>query len=275
MSEQEARAAWRDLIGQLQPRATLRRGLIGDGGGHVEVAGRPGWSWIRYEENQNRLAMVLCPIGYLAEGTWVLVGKFHPEEDYEQVLGVTWGPYAFGLSNYTFAFYRVAAHGETHHGTYGSDPAYIDYANLVMGRVSPTSPASLAVYVDSFVYGYASETKDFNGYTLDLTAEVPAGAGHCYVLVYFDPDTEAIGYEVSATVPLAVSPTLPGLTDFNAIPLGIVELYNGQTEIDIDNTWQRKLLLGAVGSDALTPLKLAVVYEGAVVTHNGEIVWHT
>lgn len=273
MSQQETFGLWQELVGQLQPRSALRRGLIGDGAGTIEVAGRPGWSWIRYEENQNRLAMVLCPIGYLEEDTWVLVGKFHPEEDYEQVLGITWGPYAQGLSDYTFAFYKVPAHGDTHHGTYGSDPAWIDYANLVMGRVAPTNPATMVVDISSFVYGYNSETKDFEGSALDLTAEIPGGAGHLYALVYFDPDTESIGYEVSDTVPLAVSPSLPSLTDFNAIPLGIVRLYNGQTEIDIDDTWQRKLLLGAVGSDALTALKLALVHEGDVLTHNGEIAW--
>ena len=273
MSQEEATSLWKELIRSLQPRTTLRRGLVGDGSGNVEVSGRPGFVWIRYEENQNRLAMVLCPLGYLEEGTWVLVGKIHPEDDQEQVIGITWGPYALGLSEYIFTFYRVAKHGETHHGTYGSDPAYIDYSNLVMGRVAPTDPASLTVNIASFVYGYDSETKDFDGSSLDLTTEVPAGAGHCYVLVYFDPDTESIGYEVSDTVPLAVSPSLPGLTDVNAIPLGVVRLYNGQTEITIEETWQRKLLLGAVGNDALTALKLALVYEGSVVTHDGEIVW--
>jgi hypothetical protein len=274
-TREEALAAWKRIFSRVQPRTGLRRGLIGDGAGHVEVSGRPGWSWIRYEEEQNRLSMVRCFLGYLEDETPVIVGKWHPEDDYEQVLGVYWGPYSWDPSNTTVANYRVPAHGDTHHGTYGSDPAYIDYANLVMGRCAPTDPESLYVDVQSFVYSYGVETKDFPGELLDLTSEVPGGAGHCYALIYFDPDTESLSYEVSSTVPLAVSPELPALTDVNAIPLGVVRLYNGQTEITIDDTWQRKLLLGSIGGEAVTALTLAVVHEGDVVTNDGEIVWST
>ena len=275
MSQEEAQRLWKEIFDRLQPRAGIRRGLIGDGGGTVEVAGRPGWVWIRFEEEQNRLSMVRCFLGYMEHETPVIVGKWHPTDDYEQVLGVYWGPYAWDVSNYTYGHYKVPPHGDTHHGTYGSDPAYIDYSNLVMGMVHPTDPESLLVGVMSFVYSYGVETLDFEGDTLDLTAEVPAGAGHLYVLIYFDPDTESIGYETSSTVPLAISPSMPSLTDINAIPLAVVRLYNGQTQIMLADIWQRKLLLGSIGGEAVTALTLAVVHEGDVVTNNGEIVWST
>lgn len=270
-NQEEALNAWQDVMGSLQPRAVLRRGLVGDGAGHVEVTGLPGWIWIRYEEELNRLSTVRCFIGYLEEGTPVIVGKWHPEEDYEQVLGISWGLYSVGLTNYVYTFNKVPQHGETHHGTVGSDPAWIDYANFVFGRVSPTNPDTMIVDIGSFVYPDGPEVKDYDGGTLDLTSEVP-GAGHKYVLVYFDLDAEEIDYTESATVALPVSPSMPALENVNAIPLGLVRLYAGQTEITIDDTWQRKLMLGHTGG-ARQILQQAIVHEGDVVTHNGEIVW--
>jgi len=273
MSEAEALRAWKEIVGGLQPRQGLRRGIIGDGAGHVAVANRPNWVWIRYEENQNRLSMVFCTLGYLEDGTRVVVGKWHPSDNYEQVLGVYWGPYRWDTTDATGTLLRVPRHGETHHGTYGSDPAWIDYSNLTFGLVMPTDPYSLIVNVYPFVYSYGVQTKDFEGGALDLSGEVPGGAGHEYVLIYFDPDTETVGYVTSGVVPLAASPSMPDLTDVNAIPLGVVELYNGQTEIALENVWQRKLMLGSIGGEAVTALSLAVVNEGSVVCHNGEIVW--
>jgi len=264
--------AWQKLVQSLQPRQPLRRGLIGTGGGTVEVSGRPTWVWIRYEEEENRLSMVRCYLSYPEEGTPVIVGKFHPEDDFEQVLGVYWGPYSFSITDTEYVYYRVARHGESHHGTYGSDPAWIDYANFVFGRVSPTDPASMIVNIGTFVYPDGPETKDYDGGSVDLTSEVPAGAGHKYILIYYDIDAEAIAYESSATVPLAVSPEMPVLDSVNAIPLAVVRLYNGQTEITIDETWQRKLMLGYTGG-AKQVLERVMVYDGHVVTHDGEVVW--
>ena len=73
-SREEALSQWKALVARLQPRSALRYGKIGNGAGDVEVDGRPGWVWIRYEENQSRLSMVRCYIGYLEEDTPVLVG---------------------------------------------------------------------------------------------------------------------------------------------------------------------------------------------------------
>jgi len=271
-SQQEAINLWRDLVGKLQPRQALRRGLVGDGAGNVAVTNRPGWIWIRYEEELNRLSWVRCFQGYPPEDTPVIIGKWHPEDDYEQVLGVYWGPYSMGMSDYQYAFHKVPIHGDTHHGNYGSDPAYIDYANLVMGRVAPTNPDSLFVTVESFVWADGAETKDYDGGTLDLTAEVPAGAGHKYLLVYFDMDSASVTYESGDVVALPASPSIPALDNVAAIPLAVIRMYNGQTAITIDDTWQRKLILGHVGG-AGRVLEKAIVHEGDVVTRNGEIVW--
>lgn len=273
-TQDEALLAWKRVFQEVQPKIRQKRGQIGDGAGNVEVSGRPGWVWIRYQDEQSKLSTVRCYIGYLAEDTPVIIGKRHPEDDFEQVLDLDWGTYSFNLTDYLLALLKVPPHGESHHGTYGSDPAWIDYSNFVFGRVAITDPASMIVNVEPFIYGYSQQVLIFEGYALDLSGDVPA-SGHLYVLVYFDPDTTSVGYEIGDSVALAASPLVPALEDPNAIPLGVVRLYAAQTEITIDDTWQRKIMLNPIGSDPLTPLQMAVVYEGEVVTHNGEITWST
>lgn len=247
----DALAVWEKVMAAKQGSTPLRRGTIGDGAGNVEVEGLPGWVWIRYDDEQNRLSQVRCPLGYLDHDTRVLSGKWHPDDDYEQVLSINWGPYSWDMRDSTFAGYKLPQHGDTHHGTYGTDPAYIDYNNITIGRVLATDPASLTVAIESFVYPYGMETLDYDGGTIDLTAHVPAGAGHRYVLIYFDLDTQAPAVIAGDIAPDPAPPSIPALTT-NGIPLAVVELYNGQPEIVYDNIWQRKLMLGSVGG-TVTP----------------------
>jgi hypothetical protein len=273
-TQEEALSAWSKLVNSLQPRLPLRRGILGDGAGNVDVPNRPGFAWIRYEENQSRLSMVRCFLA-LDDGTPVLVGKWHVEDDYEQVLSVNWGPYSTDLRPEDMARYATQPHGETHHGTYGSDPAYIDLNNLVVGRVKATDPASLFVVVESFSYPFDDEVRDYGGNVVDLTASVPGVAGqHRLVLVYFDLDAETTGVVEGDTSPITVDAGIPTLQGVRAIPLAHVDLENGQTTIlDFQDIWQRKLVLGSIGGEAVTALKLAIVHEGSVTTHDGEIVW--
>ena len=275
-TQEEAKAAWQSIISALSPRLPLRRGTLGDGGGTVDVPNKPGWAWIRYEENQSRLSQVRCNL-VLPDGTPVLVGKWHPDDDYEQVLSVNWGPYSTGLSPAEVARYAVPPHGDTHHGTYGSDPAYIDLNNLVVGRVKATDPASLFVIIEAFSYPYQDQVRNCGGGVLDLSGSVPGVADqHRLVLVYFDLSEEALASLDGDAVPIAVDADVPALEDFDAIPLALIDLENGQTAIeDFIDIWQWKLILGSIGGTALTALRAAVVYEGDVVTHNGEIVWGT
>ena len=273
-TQQEALNAWKKVVGALQPRTPLRSGILGNGGGAVDVPNLPGWAWIRYEENQSRLSMVRCVLA-LDDGTPVLVGKWHFEDDYEQVLSVNWGPYGAHLSPEDVARYATQPHGETHHGTYGSDPAYIDLNNLVVGRVKATDPASLFVIVESFSYPYGNEVRDYGGNVIDLTASVPGVAGqHRLVLIYFDLDAEGTGTVDGDTSVITVDADIPTLEGVRAIPLALVDLENAQaTILDFQDIWQRKLILGSIGGEAVNALQMAVVHEGDVVTNNGEIVW--
>lgn len=240
-------ASWRLLLGHFQGNIPYRRGLIGDGNGTVHVANKVGWDWIRYNDDLSKLSQVRNPILYqLADDTPVIVGKLHPSEEHERVLYVDLTMYGDSLDDLDLVLYGVGPHGINHHALIGSDPAWIDTANLVPGRVRPTDPVGMSVYVEAFYYPSVDELLWWPGGAIDLTAHVPA-AGHCYVLVYMDIDDHILASFAGPSVPLATAPDYPAMPE-SCVPLGIVDLEAGQTEIQ-DRYWQYKILWGTLGGD--------------------------
>lgn len=238
---------WKALIDILQPYAGIRRAFIGNGAGTVDVDGMEGWSWVRYDESQSKLSMVRNPaFGLLPDGVPIIVGKRHHTDDYEQILYVDFAWY-YDMSESERIQYRVPPHGISHGGAIGSDPAPIDLNNISYGKVVPDDPFSLSVQIYAFIYNNGLSVILYAGETLDLTASVPAGPGHRYALVYLDQATGEAGV-VNGTVVGIPAPGIP-VPDAIAgtVPLGIVELTNGQTEILISDIAQWKLPWGVVG----------------------------
>lgn len=299
MSEEEAKRALQSLFDRTQPLQMVRRGMLGDSNGTVMVASRPGWAYIRYREGQLSIVRYLIP-EQLPDGTPVVVGKRHPGDAYEQVLGVDWVMYA-------------TAPTEAEVGQHAT-PA-IDLNDLSPGRVVPTDPASLAVDVRAFLYVNGDSAVEFGGAALDLTASVPGAPGHRYVLVYMDLDADVLDAENGDIVALGADASAPDVPE-NGLPLAIVDLEQAQATITEDDIWQYKAMYDSVGTSdvvlvivhdtvaniqALSPtrhtlaygtdtpslwitdasydmqlvpdLSLAVVDDGDVVTNNGEIVW--
>lgn len=84
---------WQEWGNKLKPQA-YRPSLLGDGEGNIQVANKPGWSWIRYDYSPHQLSIVRNPSNMqLADGTPVLVGKRDPGDEYEQILYVAWNFY--------------------------------------------------------------------------------------------------------------------------------------------------------------------------------------
>lgn len=245
---EEALHVWNQLHDMFQPNTNLKPGLIGDGEGNVVVTDMPGWNYIRYRDDLNRLSMVRNESeSGLADGTPVMTGKRHHSDDYEQVLWVYWGPYSWDPTQSTIDQYQSSAHGPTHQGK-SNDPAPIDYNNLSPGKVVATDPASLIVTVQDFIYANNLDVYEWMEADLDLTAHVPAIAGHRYVLVYMDltsDDAAAYAGDIVAAVDAPAIPAPPA----DSLPLAIVELAFGDTAITNDYIWQYKLLYGSIGGD--------------------------
>jgi hypothetical protein len=259
MSEHEARAALQRVFEQYEVRRDDRFGLLGNGSSTVMVPDRPGWSYIRYRDDQNRMSLVRYLLQeQLPDGCPVRVGKRFPDDPFEQVLGVDWSLYAYAPTQSTV----------TQHGT-----QVITLNDLAEGRVTVTNPVSLAVDVRGLLYVNGSSAVEFSGGSLDLAADVPGAAGHWQVLVYMDLDADELDSVVGDLTAVGTDARAPSVPE-NALPLALVDLANGDTEITGDDITQYKapfLHVGGVG----TVLSAALVYDGDVVTHDGEIVWVT
>ena len=256
MSEQRARRALQGLFEQTEPRRQVRRGLLGDSNGTVLVAARPGWAYIRYHEDLHRLSIVRYLIPeQLSDGTPVVVGKLHPGDPYEQVLGVDWTMYAN----------LPTSSAVTQHAT----PA-IDLSNLSPGKVVPTDPATLSVAVRAFLYVNADAAVEYPGGLIDLTASVPGVAGHRLVLVYMDLDTDTLDSADGAIVAVGVNAAAPDVP-LNGLPLGLVDLAQAQATIAAGDIYQYKAMYLSVGETA--SLALLDDYARGYIIRGGAAEW--
>jgi hypothetical protein len=253
-TDQDVYAAWSELIKLFQPNSRVKRGLLGDGEGSVDVDGKPGWSWIRYVGETQKLSQVRNPQwSWLADDTPVIVGKLDAEDPYEQVKYPDLGMYADQWTDAQLAAYAGAPHGENHHGSWGNDPAPIDLNNIEPGKVKEQEPPDQTVYVEPFIYPYGLDLIKFDGNTVDLSAEFPAAGNHRYALVHLVYSTGELGYAVADAVPAAADPDMPSAVS-NTIPLGIARLVGGETEItQEDHIWQWKLLWNGIGAGSVSP----------------------
>jgi len=268
---EEALFAWKKLLGQYQPYSILRRGLLGDGNGTVAVAGKTGWSWIRYADDQHKLSMVRnIAVGDMPEDTPVLVGKRHPDDGYEQILQVDWALYSLSPSETDIDQFTTPPHGGNHAGK-AADPVPVDMNNLEPGKVVPTSPASLEVTVQPFIFTVGTDVWEWEEDEIDLTGDVPGVAGHCYVLVYIDVTAQELGSVASDVVGLVDDPQIPSC-ESDWLPLAVVDLENGQTQILAADIWQYKVMYGATGGSSLFDLILTDGLGEIMVDGDGNVM---
>jgi len=246
---EEAVSPWRKIFNKLQSKIEVRVGLLGDGIGNVSVTGKPGWNWIRYRDDLNRLSMVRnVTAARLGDGIPVFVGKKYPDDEYEQVLGVYWDQYILDAGLDTIDQYAGGEpHGDKHAGK-ANDPVPVDLNNLSPGKVVPTSPASLSVDVQQFIYVTGCDVFEYPGETLDLTDNVPTIYGRRYVMIYLDLDTDAVAALNGDVVTWADTPEIPAPLPYT-IPLALIDLESGQATITDADIYQYKVIYLPVCGD--------------------------
>lgn len=273
MTEERAIYEWQKLLDSKQTVLVYRNALAGDGGGTVNVTGEPGYIWCRYSSDQSKVSKVFNIVAPgIPEDFPIVVGRRFPTDEFEQVLAVNWTLYQDTVTQDTVDSFTVGKHGESHNAE-STDPVPVDLRNIVEMRARAQATPDLTIHVErgQYVFGY-NDVKQFPGGNLDLTASVPAGAGHMYSLVYIDGATNTLANDDSITVPLAATPPIPDITQ-NTIPICIVDLSNGQTTITEDSiydyrfmwdlvTWNAPWLIGT-NADRLA----LVVGDLAELTH--------
>ena len=86
----EAVAAFKNLLGEKQDKDLIRYALTGDGSNAetADVTGKPGWSWVRYDEKQDKASQVL---------NWQYPGA--PQDTPEAIEAARRGAHMYGRSS--------------------------------------------------------------------------------------------------------------------------------------------------------------------------------
>lgn len=204
--------------------------LLGDGNGTVEVAGQPGYVYIRVGDGD--LGQAFNNRCQLRDNLAVYVGYdpiTDPDRRIFQVLTVRMADYA--EAGYT-PVPNVGPHNTTHYFG-GGDDVYVEWRRLMGLRVG--RPVAFVVTVDPGIFYSAGAWTEIPSTTVDLTATHAAlvGVQAQYVLISLSPAgvvTATVGAAVASIVLLTMAdcPSPPA----GHIPLAAVRLYKVQTSID-------------------------------------------
>lgn len=224
---------------QKEPTLELTQAELVGVDGDVEVAGRPGFSWVR-EHGQDTISQVFNPNVQQRDGLAVLLGPA-PKAPFRRIVrDVNWEIIAVHPD------YDGDPFLPTHHRSHempdhrpGADAVNVYVRAWVPGRVY--AGGGLTVSVAPCRYNHSGASVLFDGAEgYDLAASEPAVGLARLVLVYLDKNTNAIGHVDGDTAPdsYAVRPGDPVYPDAPHIPLALVRLAGNQTtitEADVDD----------------------------------------
>lgn len=276
-TQQQVIKALGDLMGLKQGVQADRYALTGDGSGAAtsDVDGRPGWTWVRYDDNQSRVAQVFNHrYPGIPADVPVVIGKERANDTYMQILSINWPIYFDKITSTVLSQYVTPPHGPTHNAATGGDPAYMELDNLKPGRVRPQVPASLSVFSESLWYDNAGVMTRWGGGAIDLSAYVPGAADtHRYVLVTLSPGTNSLAAYAGTAVPSG-DPAAPPDIPLGQIPLAVVLLSDATTEITKPDIYDYRLLFSAMGGPSATAMinEIALLAESVFLLLTNHVV---
>lgn len=242
---------WRQLLSLKQDFSPIRFALSGDGSdaATADMGNRSGWAWVRYDEEQNKVSQIRNrKMPGIPQNVPVVIGKEFVTDRYMQILGVNWPLYDMFVTYPELISHIVPPHGDSHHAVYGSDPAYIDVRNILNGRVRPTIPTSLSVYVESLAYEYEDTRSLFGGSAVDMTGYIPGVANtHRYVLINIDAIAQVLELVPGDIAQDAAPADLPDVSIWR-IPLGVVLMYSGMTTILEADIFDMRIMFNPTGT---------------------------
>jgi len=249
-SQRDVLRQWKKLLGSKQDAPVIRFALTGDGSDSAtaEVANRPGWAWVRYDEEPHKVSQVRNRIfpGIVPEVP-VVIGKRYESDRMVQILGINEALYDMAMSEGERISYLVAPHGPTHHALLGTDPAEIDVANILNGKCRATDPESMSVEVEAVAYFHNGKRETFGGGGVDFTGDDPGATNYQrYGLVTFDVREQALRKTLGLSSPNTVPATPPDVPLWN-IPIAVVLLYYGMTAVTVDYIYDYRILFPPTG----------------------------
>ena len=221
--------AFEGLLGTKQDILASFPALLGNGQGIVDVPGEVNKVFVRVADQvqEVRCTRLTVRIDWLP----IIVGTTAEEPNVTQVLSANLGV----LNAMGYALGTVTSHALTHQlwaTDGGTDPIYLQGYQILPGRLGPVA-TSVSVTVYPFILYVNDQWQEIGNVTLSLSAQVPATAGKCrMVLISVDTSGDLVqtaGSEVdlASLAPLTDTPQPPAGTK---IVLGAVRCYQGQTK---------------------------------------------
>ncbi len=247
----------------------------GDGVAELKVTNRPGYVYMQQlpVDDAPPPVPVLCVDIQLREGLRCWVER-NREGDWE---AVGWWRGIVQQVDYNGQNYP-GLHAHTHIWPDRSPaPDAIDIYSraLVPLRASPGPAGGLTIRVEPLRYILDGVVTLFLGdMSVDLSGSQPAVGLARYVGIYLDLTTNTIGTVNGATTIDAdpIEPASPAFPD-NAIVSAMVRLDGSQTTFIERDFVDLRAILGEATTGGGGELARIVVFEGEVVTYDGEVVW--
>lgn len=227
------------LTNRFYPMPQFTHGLLGDGNGNVEVAGRPDYNYVRFSRTTDTVFQVFNKEVSQPVDNWpVLIGELPWQPGLVQVVATDWNVYIQTKWGNNVA--SIQTHAPTHEWpTFapGSDAVNVYPRALTPLRTQSGGSGSNAVFVSPYEYDWTGTNAQWPGVpAMDFSAKPPTGS-MLYMGVYLNPTTNALGVVSGSTTVFtdALEPALPNWP-LGVYPSGYVRLYGGQayiTERDI------------------------------------------
>lgn len=232
---------------EFEPIRDVFVGLIGDGTGEDPWdTGDPNYLYVR-SEGRGVMPGVYDPIYAQRNNIPVYVGVTGENEDEFVILGIA-TQYIDGLGDYSYLIHHHKAH-QFRDPDGGDDTVWCQKQQGVYLLAAPTDPLSMQVYVHRDFYLYRDEFKLWGGgLSPDFSPYLPSGSYGRYVLLTVDQSTNLL-YTTPGDMFPTVPPTSPA-TNIPQLPLehtpvAAIYLTEGLTEIDWDQIFDVRLIVGA------------------------------
>jgi len=256
----------------LEPTLELTKGEILEVDGSVHVSNRPGYVWVKTQDQAGGITAMFNPTVAARNGMPVLIGAMPKVPWRPMIRDVNWELLA-DLSAYDGDPY-LPAHSSSHEWPDfgpGSDVVQIYMRALVMLRVYPGT--GLAVCIAPGRYTYTGESVRFPGQTdYDLSGSQPGANLARYTLIYLDKTTNTISNTDGATATdvFTITPPEPAYPSMANVLLALVRIDDEQASfaeidiIDLRSFWDEGLSLRSINESIAI---LEAEYDFATTRH--------
>jgi hypothetical protein len=264
------------VLGEKQDAIIFRTGLLGRydqlGGKQVAVEGRPGYVWVRMSGKDSQTLQVFNDRVGLIWGIPVKMIKDPLLPRTYRIEGKDIGKQETWDNNYVPN--HAAQHMFSSVSTAGRDIVFI-YKRQMMEPLQchPTSPNSMAVFVEPDFYYWAGNFERFVGGTSENLAPYKPGVNQArFVLIYLDGATGTIKVQTGITFnsvfpPLDMIAQIPEINPAIGYPLASVYLASTTTVIGWDQMYDMRMFLSAGGS----AIPMAHALDPAFGFHTGQL----